>query len=118
MTLRGGTILALLVALGLLLPGVGIAEQPAIKTFWTTNGVGYPWGTAVDGSGNVWFAEPGCDFGPRCPANAPAGQIGKLDPAAGATSYYTLPNIPGNQPIFIAFDGSGDLWFTTPGNDM
>jgi streptogramin lyase len=118
MKVPGGTILAFLVALGLLLPSAGIADQPAIKTFWTTGGVGNPWGTAVDGSGNVWFAEPGCDFAPTCPADAPAGQIGKLDPASGATSYYTLPSIPGNQPIFIAFDGSGDLWFTTPGNDM
>ena len=114
----GAATLAVLVALGLLLPSDGKADQPTIKTFWTTDGVGNPWGTAVDGSGKVWFAEPGCDFAPTCPADAPAGQIGKLDPASGATSYYTLPNIPGNQPIFLAFDDSGKLWFTTPGNDM
>ena len=32
--------------------------------------------------------------------------------------FYTLPNISGNQPIFLAFDGSGNLWFTTPNNSM
>jgi streptogramin lyase len=29
-----------------------------------------------------------------------------------------LPNITGNQPIFVALDGSGNVWFTTPDNSM
>jgi streptogramin lyase len=92
------------------------AQPPTINTFSATGGVGDPWGTAIDSAGNVWFAEPGCDFAPTCPANAPLGQIGVIKAASHAVVLYTLPNIPGNQPIFLTFDGSGNLWFTTPNN--
>jgi virginiamycin B lyase len=94
------------------------ATQPTIKTFQITQGVGDPWGTEIDSAGNIWFAEAGCDFAPTCNAGTPPGQLVKLDPSTGAFSYYTLPNIPGNQPIFVAFDGVGHLWFTTPNNSM
>ena len=46
----------------------GTSSTAAINTFWVTQGVGEPWGTAIDGSGNIWFAEPGCDFAPTCSA--------------------------------------------------
>ena len=94
------------------------SSTATINTFWVTQGVGEPWGTAVDGSGNIWFAEPGCDFAPTCAANTPPGQIGEITASSHAVVFYTLPNIPGNQPIFPAFDGSGKLWFTTPNNSM
>jgi streptogramin lyase len=94
------------------------STQPTIKTFWITHGVGNPWGSEIDSAGNIWFAEPGCDFAPFCAEDTPPGQIVKLDPTTGAFTYYALPNRPGNQPIFVAFDGSGNLWFTTPNNSM
>jgi streptogramin lyase len=78
--------------------------------------VGEPWGTAVDRRGNIWFAEPGCDFEPTCPAGTPPGQIGELKASSHTVVLHTLPDIPGNQPIFLAFDPSGNLWFTTPDN--
>jgi streptogramin lyase len=87
-----------------------------INTFYVTQGVGEPWGTAIDRSGDVWFAEPGCDFSPTCAAATPPGQIGEIVASTHAVVFYTLPNIPGNQPIFLAFDASGNLWFTTPNN--
>ena len=91
--------------------------QPnGIDTFPTVGGAGMPWGIAVDRAGNVWFAEPGCDFAPTCPAGARAGQIGEIKASSGAMVFFPLPDIPGNQPVFLAFDGSGNLWFTTPGN--
>lgn len=96
----------------------GPLQPPLINTFVIPGGVGDPWGTAIDRSGNVWFAEPGCDFMPTCPAETPPGQIGRLDRSSGRLSYYTLPSIPGNQPIFLAFDRSRHLWFTTPNNSM
>jgi streptogramin lyase len=99
-------------------PAPSIAERFVIHTVRLTLGVGDPWGTAVDGSGNVWFAESGCDFAPTCAANTPPGQIGRVDSASGTVTYYTLPDVPGNQPIFVAFDGAGNLWFTTPNNSM
>jgi streptogramin lyase len=98
--------------------GSAASAQPTIKTFWITHGVGNPWASEIDSAGNIWFAEPGCDFAPACAAGTPPGQIVKLDPASGSFTYYTLPSIPGNQPIFVTFDGSGHLWFTTPNNSM
>jgi streptogramin lyase len=92
--------------------------EPTINTFYTAGGVGEPWGTAIDRAGNVWFAEPGCDFEPTCSASAGPGQIGELTASSQTLAFYTLPNISGNQPIFLAFDGSGNLWFTTPDNSM
>ncbi len=92
--------------------------MPSINRVWLTGGVGEPWGTAIDGQGNVWFAEPGCDFGPTCSASAPPGQIGELPAGSGSPRFWTLPNITGNQPIFVALDGSGNVWFTTPDNSM
>jgi streptogramin lyase len=94
------------------------AAQPTSNTFWATTGVGDPWGTAIDSAGNVWFAEPGCDFAPTCSANAAPGQIGEITASSHNMVFYTLPNIAGNQPIFLVFDGSGNLWFTTPNNSM
>jgi streptogramin lyase len=99
-------------------PRARASAQPNLETFPITGGVGDPWGTAVDSSGNIWFAEPGCDFAPTCAPDARPGQIGKLNPSSGAFTHYTLPAIPGNQPIFVAFDNSGSLWFTTPNNSM
>lgn len=32
--------------------------------------------------------------------------------------FYTLPKITGNQPIFVALDAAGNVWFTTPNNSM
>jgi streptogramin lyase len=93
-------------------------EPPIIRTFPITGGVGNPWGSAIDTAGRIWFAESGCDFAPTCPADAPPGQIGRFDPSSLTFAHYTLPDIPGNQPIFVAFDGAGNLWFTTPNNSM
>jgi streptogramin lyase len=98
--------------------GSAASTQPTLNTFRITQGVGNPWGSEIDSAGNIWFAEPGCDFAPACAAGTPPGQIVKLDPASGSFTYYTLPSIPGNQPIFVAFDGLGNLWFTTPNNSM
>ncbi|HEU5383634.1 MAG TPA: hypothetical protein VFV38_50180 [Ktedonobacteraceae bacterium] len=81
-------------------------------------GVGEPWGTAVDTRGNVWFAEPGCDFTPSCPSSTPPGELGEWVASTHQILFYTLPAIPGNQPIFVAIDKSGNIWFTTPDNSM
>ncbi len=32
--------------------------------------------------------------------------------------FYRLPNISGNQPIFVTLDAAGNVWFTTPDNSM
>jgi len=81
-------------------------------------GRGEPWGTVFDAAGNLWFAEPGCDFAPTCSSSAATGQLGVLSPTSGVIQFYTLPNISGNQPIFVALGASGKVWFTTPNNSM
>jgi streptogramin lyase len=89
-----------------------------ITEYPLNGGVGDPWGTAIDASGDIWFAEPGCDFAPTCSSSAPPGQIGELLAGSHALRFYTLPDITGNQPIFLAIDRSGNIWFTMPNNSM
>ncbi|HEX8996405.1 MAG TPA: hypothetical protein VF812_10275, partial [Ktedonobacterales bacterium] len=91
---------------------------PTIKSIALSGGVGDPWGTATDASGNVWFAEPGCDFAPTCASTTPPGQIGELPSGSTTPKFWTLPKLTGNQPIFVTLDGSGNVWFTTPNNSM
>lgn len=82
------------------------------------DGVGNPWGVAVDGAGNIWFAEPGCNFPLACPMSTPAGQLGEFTAGSHAVRFYPLPDVPGNQPLFVALDNAGNVWFTTPNNSM
>jgi streptogramin lyase len=89
-----------------------------IQEYPLSGGVGEPWGTATDTSGNVWFAEPGCDFAPTCGSSTPPGQLGEFLAGSNAVRFYRLPNISGNQPIFVALDSAGNVWFTTPNNSM
>lgn len=108
--LAGGTVLAFGAAAMAWAAGYGT------RRFAVAKGVGEPWGMAVDRSGNIWFAEPGCDFEPRCERDSPPGQIGELKRSSHKVTMYALPRRPGNQPIFLAFDHRGKLWFTTPDN--
>jgi hypothetical protein len=94
------------------------APPGVIQTYSLTGGVGDPWGTAFDASGNLWFAEPGCDFAPTCSSTAPPGQLGELPAGSQTPRFFTLPNVTGNQPIFVAVNGAGKVWFTTPNNSM
>ena len=92
------------------------AASPSITTFLLLHGAAEPWGLALDRRGDVWFAQPGCDFESTCGPGTPPGQIGELKPRTHRVVFYRLPRIRGNQPIFLAFDPSGNLWFTTPNN--
>ncbi len=75
---------------------------------------GQPWGTAFDGSGRVWVAMPGCDPSPTCSSGTPPGKLGLFDPAT--TSWTTVVSLPAGygQPLFVAVDGGGKVWFTMP----
>jgi streptogramin lyase len=75
---------------------------------------GNPWGTAFDGSGRVWVAMPGCDPSPTCPGSTPAGKLALFDPAARSwTTVVSLP-VGYGQPLFVAVDHAGKVWFTMP----
>jgi nucleoside-diphosphate-sugar epimerase/streptogramin lyase len=114
MTTVCSAVLLLAVTYGTALAG-DLATRPRLKTFKVPP-PGDPWGTAIARSGNVWFADPRCDVSPTCPSTTPPGKIGELNPSSGHVKLYRLPNIPGNQPVFLVFDSAGHLWFTTPNN--
>src|SRR5436305_1545340 len=79
----------------------------------TTPG-GNPWGTAFDSSGRVWVAMPGCDLAPSCPSSTAPGKLGLFDPVSH--SWVTTVSLPKGygQPLFVAIDQNGKVWFTMP----
>ncbi len=76
-----------------------------------------PWGTAFDSSGHVWVAVPGCDPTPTCSSNTPPGKIEEFDPAT--SSWIATIQLPAkfSQPLFLAFDAKGQIWFAQPNNN-
>jgi virginiamycin B lyase len=73
-----------------------------------------PWGTAFDRNGLVWVALPGCDPSPQCSNSTPSGKIGVFNPTYNSwVRTYTLPANYA-QPLFLAFDQQGRLWFPMP----
>jgi streptogramin lyase len=73
-----------------------------------------PWGTAFDRSGRVWVALPGCDLAPSCPSSTPPGKLALFDP--NALNWATIVSLPAGygQPLFVAVDSTGKVWFTMP----
>jgi streptogramin lyase len=80
---------------------------------WATPGSD-PWGTAFDAGSRVWLAMPGCDPSPRCPTSTPPGKLGLFDP--GAHKWAATVSLPAGygQPLFVAVDTGGKVWFTMP----
>jgi len=78
-----------------------------------------PWGTAFDSKGHVWLAIPGCDPSPTCNSSTPPGKIAEFNPATSTwMNTYKLPS-GYVQPLFLAFDSQGRLWFPLPmGNSI
>jgi streptogramin lyase len=78
-----------------------------------------PWGTAFDSKGNVWLAIPGCDPSPTCSSTTPPGEIAEFNPVTSTwMNTYQLPSGYA-QPLFLAFDAQGRLWFPLPmGNSI
>jgi virginiamycin B lyase len=88
---------------------VGISQT----TEYATPG-GNPWGTAFDGAGRVWVALPGCDPSPSCSSGTPPGKLARFDP--GTNTWGVAVSLPAGygQPLFVAVDGAGKVWFTMP----
>src|SRR6266581_3959503 len=119
------SLLALLMLIGSAMLALGIvgfdvhstyAQQPYVVTsqdFYIPSGR-EPWGTALDSKGKVWLAIPGCDPAPTCSASTPAGKLAEFNPATSSwTATYQLPSGYA-QPLFLAFDAQGRLWFPMP----
>lgn len=77
------------------------------------------WGTTTDSQGNVWVALPGCDPNPTCASGTPPGKIDEFNPTTSKwIGKHTLPSGYA-QPLFLAFDQQGRLWFPLPmGNSI
>src|SRR6266700_2459089 len=93
----------------------GFAQSPGVTVtdFWI-NGGQEPWGITFDSKGNVWMAVPGCDPSPTCSASTPPGKIEEYNPAASSwIATYQLPSGYA-QPLFLASDAQGNLWFPMP----
>jgi virginiamycin B lyase len=81
----------------------------------------FPWGLAFDTSGHVWVAEPQCDANvktvPVC-SNTISGGILEYTRQSFSNSAQPLQKFQVPQgyssPFFLAFDNTGDLWFTEP----
>lgn len=76
-----------------------------------------PWGTAIDKYGKVWVALPGCDPSPTCDPKTAPGRFAIFNPA---TSLWAGGhNLPAGyaQPLFLAFDKAGQVWFPMPMNN-
>lgn len=73
-----------------------------------------PWGMAMDQSGKLWVAMPGCDPTPTCNPGTPAGILSVFNPAT--SSWVAAYNLPSGyaQPFFLAFDKAGQIWFPMP----
>ncbi|GAC1619191.1 MAG: hypothetical protein NVS4B7_11470 [Ktedonobacteraceae bacterium] len=96
------------------------AQQASRKSVTSTDfyapAQGDAWGTAFDSQGHVWLALPGCDFTPYCQSGTP-GKITEFDPSTN--SWITTYSLPSSyaQPLFLAFDKNGMLWFTMPSSN-
>lgn len=76
-----------------------------------------PWGITMDYTrGDVWVAEPNCDASPTCSKPAP-GLIGRYTMANPASNQknYTPPAT--YNPVFLALNNKGRLWFTDPSHN-
>ncbi len=91
----------------------GVAATPPTATEYALPEGSDPWGVAIDSSGNVWVAAPGCDPGTSCSSTTPSGMIEEFNPASSTWTSHTLPAGYG-QALFLAFDTAGNLWFTSP----
>ena len=91
------------------------AQSSAITaTDYWLNGGQEPWGVTFDSKGNIWVAVPGCDPSPTCGTSTPPGKIEEFNPTYSSwIATYTLP-AGYAQPLFLAFDAQGNLWFPMP----
>ena len=93
----------------------GMAQNATVSASdYYINSGSDPWGTTFDSGGNVWLAVPGCDPNPTCNSNTPPGKIEEFNPSS--SNWIQTLQLPSGygQPLFLAFDSKGQLWFPSP----
>ena len=108
------------------LMGYGLHSAHAVQQQYTVTTQDFyipssldPWGTTFDSKGQVWLAIPGCDPAPTCNSSTPPGEIAEFNPST--SSWINTYHLPSGyaQPLFLAFDSQGKLWFPLPmGNSI
>lgn len=73
-----------------------------------------PWGTTFDSQGNLWVAVPGCDPNPTCSLSTPPGKIEEYNSATHAWMQTIQLPAGYGQPLFLAIDSTGNIWFPSP----
>src|SRR5947209_5347226 len=114
-------LVTLVASITLLFVGFGVSLHPMFTHAAGVTSTDYsppagsdPWGTTFDSKGNVWLAIPGCDPSPMCSNSTPPGKIAVFNPAGPSWSKtYTLPSGYA-QPLFVAIDSQGRVWFPMP----
>lgn len=117
--------LVLCVLVGGLAVAFSVIHTPPSKahaagiTFASTTDL--PWGVALDGSGNLWVAEPNCDGNPNCilqPGGTaiPAGLIAEYNASTMAKVADYVPPAPASYNPFLLTVNNGNVWFTDPTN--
>jgi streptogramin lyase len=113
----GSLLASLALAFNMFSKGIqhSFAQSPGVNaTDFYINSGQEPWGTTFDSKGNVWVAVPGCDPAPTCGATTPPGKLEAYNPSASNwIATYQLPSGYA-QPLFLAFDAQGNLWFPMP----
>ncbi len=92
-------------------------QVPAINTLYGSD----PWDIKFDKSGHVWVAEPQCDVNVSAfPICSHTVQSGIIEYSASGFNNGVQPlnklvePLTYTSPFFLAFDSSGNLWFTEP----
>src|SRR6266700_216697 len=104
----------LAIGIGQITKGYAQSAATVSVTDFSTPAGADPWGEAFDSSGRVWVAMPGCDPSPKCSTSTPPGKLVVYDP--GTSSWVKTISLPSGygQPLFLAFDHSGRVWFSMP----
>jgi streptogramin lyase len=90
-------------------PSLAASALSSVTDYQIPSGLD-PWGTAFDNNDNVWVAVPGCNPNPDCGSRTSPGKIEVFSSTSFSWTTYQLPSGYG-QALFLAFDGSGNLWF-------
>jgi virginiamycin B lyase len=101
-------IIGSIVFAAIMMVAVNVHAAGLIQASTQTN----PWGVAIDATGNVWVAEPGCDASPTCTTAFP-GVMGKYGSNDTLIANYKEP-AGYSSPVFLALDSHGYIWFTEP----
>src|ERR1700676_788303 len=99
-------------------PALLQTQVPTINSSYGAN----PWDVKFDNNGHVFVAEPQCDINvnlPVCSHTTPTGIIeysvsGFNNGAQPLNQLIEPPNQNYSSPFFLAFDSSGNLWFSEP----